>query len=257
MSRLPFEGLTLAVTRPLAQAAPLAAQIQSRGGTALVVPLLLIEAALDEHALQAVAARLSDYQFAVFVSQNAVAHAAPVLARTPWPCGVQAVAMGPASAAALKAFGVHDVILPAGPFDSETLLTHPALQADKVAGARVVILRGDGGRDVLAAGLQARGATVEFVQCYTRRASHDVAPLIEALGAGALDAITLTSSEALRHLCLHAAQTPGLMHVPLFVPHQRIHDLARAAGFATVVLTPPGDAGLLLGVEQYFQDQAD
>ncbi len=246
----------VAVTRPMAQAAPLARAIEARGGRVLLVPMLEIAAADDPTALREAAQHLADYQFAVFVSQNAVAHACPLLLQSRvWPEATRAVAPGPATAQALKAWGVHDVILPAGPFDSETLLQHPALQEASVRGARVVIFRGNGGRELLASGLAARGAVVHRIACYHRARPADVAPLREAIWQGALSALSITSSEALAHLLAELGDDPGLRQVPLFVPHRRIHERARAAGFASVVLTPPGDAGLVAGMEQYFAER--
>jgi uroporphyrinogen-III synthase len=53
-------------------------------------------------------------------------------------------------------------------FDSESVLALPAFQAPAVAGRRVLILRGDGGRDLLGDTLRARGAEVEYLTCYHR-----------------------------------------------------------------------------------------
>jgi uroporphyrinogen-III synthase len=97
---------------------------------------------------------------------------------------------------------------------------------------------------------------VAFVQCYQRAAPRDLSALWAAAAAREIDAITLTSSEALRHLVSQSG-AQHLWQVPLFVPHQRIHDAAARAGFTTVVLTPPGDAGLLSGMEQYFDKTPD
>lgn len=255
MSVSPLANLLVVVTRPAEQAAPLAQAFEARGATALVVPLLIIDGPADATALKAAAAHLDTYQFAVFVSQNAVAQACPVLlASRRWPASLRAVTLGPATAAALKAFGVDDVICPSGPFDSETLLQHPALQEAAVSGERVVIFRGNGGRELLADSLISRGARVDLVACYRRSPPASIVPLLAALRARRVAAITVTSSEALRHLLDRAGSAPGLLQVPLFVPHRRIRDAALDSGWETVVMTPPGDAGLLAGVEQYFAE---
>jgi uroporphyrinogen-III synthase len=217
------------------------------------MPLLSI-APVDASVLQPLADSLVSYEFAVFVSHNAVVAACPVLlAGRPWPTGVQAVCLGSTSRAALARFGVADVVMPAGPFDSETLLQHPAL--GNVAGARVVIFRGNGGRELLATTLAARGARVECVSCYQRLPNPDLSALFEALRGGQVAAILITSSEALRHLLAQAAGGgvfAALSQLPFFVPHERIAQAARQAGLFSVVLTPPGDAGLISAVEQYF-----
>ena len=91
--------------------------------------------------------------------------------------------------------GIDHVIVPTERFDSEGLLALPELQ--NVAGMRVMIFRGDGGRELLGDTLKARGATVEYVTCYLRSKSDlDVGALLTATP----DALTVTSSEALSHL---------------------------------------------------------
>jgi uroporphyrinogen-III synthase len=62
--------------------------------------------------------------------------------------------------------GIRDVLSPPLRFDSEALLELPELTA--VAGKRVIIFRGDGGREVLGDTLKARGAAIEYVTCYRR-----------------------------------------------------------------------------------------
>jgi uroporphyrinogen-III synthase len=80
-------------------------------------------------------------------------------------CRHQVFAVGPGTARALQAHGLDSIITPDGQ-DSEALLALPQL-AD-VAGKRVVIVRGVGGRALLADTLRARGAQVDFMECYRR-----------------------------------------------------------------------------------------
>jgi len=187
--------------------------------------------------------------------------------------------VGQGSAKALRESGVANVIAPAERFDSEGLLALPELQ--DVAGWRVMIFRGDGGRELLGDTLRARGATVEYAACYQRsKPQHDASVLPDS----APDAITVTSSEALGYLwqmldacpdetTSHStrlsaeellaghpkddSQVAGyepsrrdsaqaiLRDTPLFVPHQRIAELAHRQGWHKVMLTGSGDDGLL------------
>src|SRR5438874_1776354 len=67
-----------------------------------------------------------------------------------------------------------------------------------VAGKRVLIVRGEGGRELLGESLAARGALVEYAQCYRRvRPAIDAAPLLAAWRRGELDAVTVLSAQAL------------------------------------------------------------
>lgn len=252
---LPLAGKTIVVTRPQAQAAELGRGIAALGGEPFYFPLLEILPVADAGPLQAAAARLDAYALVVFVSPNAVRHALPSLLQgRDWPAAVRPVAVGPGTAAALAAAGVRDCLCPVARFDSEALLQLPELAATAVAGRQVLILRGNGGRELLGDTLEARGARVERVSCYQRRApATGWAAFRAALAAGRCAALTLSSSEALGYLLagVPAAERARLFALPLFAPHARIAEHARAAGFVQVVLTDPADAGLLAGLCAY------
>jgi uroporphyrinogen-III synthase len=142
---------------------------------------------------------------------------------------------------------VADARIPATTFDSEGLLALPLL-AD-VRGRRVVIFRGDGGREALPEALRSRGAEVDVVACYRRAAPSSVAGLDEAFAAGRIDAVTLTSSEGIDNLWQRLAEgaRAAWRRCPSFVPHPRIATHARQLGLA-VVETAGGDAGLVAGL---------
>ncbi|MGB9093623.1 MAG: uroporphyrinogen-III synthase, partial [Gallionella sp.] len=110
-------------------------------------------------------------------------------------------------------------------------------------GWRVMIFRGDGGRELLGDTLRERGATVEYASCYRRaKSQQDKGKLLAARP----DAIIVTSSEAMEHLCqmLDAGDRDALRNTVLFVPHARIAKLARDLGWRQVHVTAPGDDGL-------------
>jgi uroporphyrinogen-III synthase len=153
---------------------------------------------------------------------------------------------------ALRELGVTDVVVPVDRFDSEGLLALPELQ--DVAGKRVMILRGDGGRELLGDTLKARGATVEYVTCYQRsKPQLDMAALLRS----APDALTVTSSEALEYLWQSAveSQRDALRDMPLFAPHARIAELAQRQGWLRVIQTGAGDDGLLDGLIAWARKQ--
>ncbi len=248
-------GRTILVTRPAAQADALCAAIEAQGGRTWRLPLLDIAPVDDSEAFAALASSLDEFDFAFFVSANAVSHGlAGIRAHRAWPPGPQAVTVGPGSATALRDAGFTEVLVPAERFDSEGVLALPEFAPDAVTGKRVLILRGDGGRELFGDVLMARGAQVSCFTCYRRLAPDvDVQTLASAASAGALDAITLTSSEAVRHLA--AALTTDaapVLAVPVFAPHERVAEAARAAGFTHVVLTDSADKGLLAGLCAHF-----
>lgn len=251
----PLAGKTIVVTRPRAQAGPLAAAIAAQGGQPLIFPLLEISPAADAQPLAAAVARLADYSLAVFISPNAVDYTVPViLARGPWPVGLLPAAVGQGTVKALAAHGVSGCIAPSERFDSEALLALPEMAAERVAGRHVAIFRGDGGRELLADTLRARGAEVDCIACYRRSGpAEGVAPLLAAWRAGRLDALSVSSSEGLRYLVdlLDAEGRDWLQKTPVFVPHARIADNARALGLSNIILTDAADAGILAGLGAY------
>lgn len=251
----PLAGRTIAVTRPRGQAVTLVGAIAAAGGNALLFPLLEISSADDPRPLAAAVDRLAETAVAVFVSPNAVDHALPaILARGRWPAGLLPAAVGQGTVRALAARGVEGCVAPVDRQDSEGLLACPEFAAARVAGRRVAIFRGNGGRELLADTLRERGAIVDCVTCYRRSGpSEPAAVLLAAWRDGRLDALTVSSSEGLRHLVglLDAEGRRYLQATPLFVPHPRIAEQARELGLERIILTAAADAGLVAGLVAY------
>lgn len=245
----PLAGIGILVTRPARQAAGLVAQLAALGATPIVFPAIVILPPAERAPLDRVHASLAAYDIAVFVSANAVEYGVPAPGQ--WPPALRTFAPGPGTAAALAAVGIHGVVVPATTFDSEGLLALPELA--QPAGRRVLIFRGDGGRELLGDTLTARGAHVDYVACYRRSAPASGAGLAEVLVQGRAHALTLTSSEGLDNLLavLDAGTRPRLARLPAFVPHPRIAAHARRAGF-TAIATEGADAGLVAGLLEWF-----
>ncbi len=256
----PLAGRTVVVTRPRAQADALAAAIVAAGGEPLIFPLLEIGPAPDARPLQEALAHLDDYSLAIFISPNAVDYSVPaLLGQRCWPTALIPAAVGQGTVRALSALGVNGTVAPTTRFDSEALLELPELQADRVAGRKVVIFRGDGGRELLADTLRERGAGVDCVPCYSRSApAGGAAPLLARWREGRLDALTVSSSEGLRYLVdmLDAEGLAQLARTPVFVPHARIAENAAALGLGRVILTGPADAGIIAGLCTYNWSQS-
>ncbi len=246
------------VTRPRAQADGLAQAVRAIGRTAEILPLLEIGPADDPAPLRAALATLHDYALVVFVSPNAVDAAFAHL--DAWPVDVPLAVVGEGSRAALARHGVtapgHTIFSPPDPAhsDSEHLLQNLDLAA--YTGRGVLIVRGDGGRELLADALRAAGATVEAVAAYRRSTpvlTDGLAARLRALLAQPNDWI-ITSSEALRGLAgLVAALGPRfeaqLLQQRLVVPHARIAETAHALGLRHVTLTGSGDARILAALQ--------
>lgn len=254
MAERPLEGKSILVTRPAEQAAGLAERIRAAGGNPIVFPALEIRDLEDLRPLAALIERLDEFDLAIFISPSAVEKAMNLIAaRRALPARLAVAALGPGSVRALARFGVRNVIAPVGRFDSEALLARPELAA--VSGKRVVIFRGEGGRELLGETLRARGARVEYAECYRRAApERDAGPLLRAWARGEVHAVTVTSSEGLHNLyeMLGALGRTWLRSTPLFAPHPKIAEAARALGLEIVIVTAGGDEGLVAGLAEFF-----
>ena len=112
---------------------------------------------------------------------------------------------------------------------------------------------------LLADVLRARGATVDYVTCYHRSPPVEgAAPLNALWAAQRLDALTVSSSEGLRNLValLDAAGRAHLRTTPVFVPHERIAEVAGTLDLQRLILTGPADAGIIAGLCAYNWQQS-
>lgn len=247
-------GRTVLVTRPAHQAGALCGMIEAAGGRALRFPVLDILPARDPAAVQAGLARLDEYDLAIFVSANAVGHTLAALAPRPWPARVAVAAVGSATARALAARGL-EVIHPPREFTSEALLALPDLQ--RMAGRRVLILRGDGGREHMRETLLARGAQVDYLEVYRRAQSRaDPAELLAAWQSDAVDAVLVASGESLHKLLaiVGTLGVPLLRAATLVVAHARTAEQARGLGLdgTIVVAADATDGAMLEALKRHF-----
>ncbi|MCX4176281.1 MULTISPECIES: fused uroporphyrinogen-III synthase HemD/membrane protein HemX [Paraburkholderia] len=255
-------AFTVVITRPAGQSNALIAQLEAAGIAVLDFPLIDIAPVADEAPLRAALASLERYALVVFVSPNAVDHA---FARSDaiWPHALPIGVVGPGSVQALARHGVaapaYNIISPpsvpdddTARFDSEGLFAaiDTALGATSLEGKRVLIVRGDGGREWLADRLREAGAEVETVAAYRRLVPEPSIggwARVHALLAGAPHAWLLTSSEGVRNLHelalehLTADEITQLKHANLVTPHPRIAQTARALGFDSITVSGAGD----------------
>jgi uroporphyrinogen-III synthase len=237
-------GRGVLVTRPAAQADGLCRCIEAAGGRALRFPAVAIE----PPAAPAVAAALlaEPWDVIVFISRNAVEGACALADAALRAHGGQFAAVGRATATAMRAAGLVPSLVPASGFDSEALLALPALA--RVAGSRVLIVRGEGGRALLGATLAERGAEVAYAEVYRRGLPAPASPAELAQWRETLGFLTATSDEVLQNLLrlVPAAAQAWLKQLPLAVLSDRNGARARELGFARVAVAPqPGDDGML------------
>lgn len=249
----PLAELTVLVTRPAAQAATLCAQVAKHGGVAIAFPAIEIqpvESSLTQVSL--------DHDLIVFVSVNAVAHGVRLIQKGP---STRIAAIGRATAAALAEAQMPADIVPNAAFNSETLLAHPDLGL--IAGARVLIVHGEGGREVLQTAFIAHGMAVETREVYRRvrpqvdeRARADLEAKWSDEG---IDVVTVTSIETLRNLITMLSERGRelLRGTPLLVASRRIMEAAEAEGLrGGAILAGGADDASMIGALAQWRTRA-
>lgn len=249
-----LRGAGVLVTRPEHQASPLVSLIQSHAGEAVRFPTMQI---VPIDVLPAILmARINAADIITFISANAVYCTQRLLTENSWVSAKQIAAVGQRTALALQQAGWRVDIFPQIQFDSEALLACSAMQ--DVKAKRVLIIRGQGGREMLAASLRERGAEVDYAEVYRREIPDaDAASLLQKWRAGKIHVTTLTSNSALQGLVsiLGDMAKDFLQHMPLAVFSRRQAQLARQLGCEAkiVIATQPSDEAMLEAVYQALQ----
>ncbi|MGE7990741.1 uroporphyrinogen-III synthase [Pseudomonas sp. NPDC089554] len=243
----------LLLTRPLDECAALAQQLAAADIASHSLPLLAIEPLVLDAAQQQRLAGLGQYQAIIVVSKPA----ARLLLERVSEAGLEAprqgwFTVGEATAAILQAQQLQVAYPPAGD-DSEALLALPALrQAIAAQGARVLIVRGEGGRELLAERLAEQGASVDYLELYGRRLpKYAHGSLVRLVEGERLNGLVVSSGQGFEHLLqLAGADWTRLAKLALFVPSPRVAALAKAAGAQQVVDCRGASAAALLAAVQ-------
>lgn len=198
-----------------------------------------VEALQDATTLQNIEAFFSKrdhYQGLIVVSLNAAEQALPWLLRFPSASPQPFFAVGKTTAQFLQQALPHlpAVIFPRERMDSEGLLSLPEFQVERIAGKQFLLLRGLGGRELIAATLQARGARVDSCELYRRGVPQENAqPLQRSVLIS--NVLVVNSAESLENL-LHLSAAVDLRDKTLVVPGERVAAAARKAGFQHIIV---------------------
>jgi uroporphyrinogen-III synthase len=221
------------VTRAAEQAEPLCQQIEQQGWRALRFPVVEIKPRCDAATRQRLQ-QLHDYDWLIFISQNAVRF-------FPQCCALQPAehtrisTVGKATSKAARQVGFNVRLQPEQRYDSESLLEAPQLR--DVAGQRILIVRGNGGRELLADSLRQRRAVVDYAEVYERALPHsDITELVNNWQQ--VDCISVTSNALLDNLVTLLGDALGqqLIGKPLVVISQRMLEHAQHLGFQKIGL---------------------
>ena len=229
------------MTRPADQADRLCSLIESAGGQPIRFAALSIRAAPHRKSLQVRLRNLARYHILVFISRNAVVWGMRAIADLAIPfAGFRGhiAAVGAGTAQALAEHGITTHIQPVSGSGSEALLMESDLS--DLRGRRILIFRGTGGREHLRDTLRARGAEVDYAECYQRAAGGaDPEPLRSAWRSGKLGVVTMTSVSGIESLidALGAAERRHLLNTPAVVVSERQREAALHKGWRAPVVT--------------------
>jgi len=249
-------GLQVLVTRPHGQAAALCDLIRQASGHPLHIPV--IEICPPHHIEPAIALidKLDEFDLAVFISSNAVSHAHQLVSSLrAWPEGMRLAVIGKRSAEALRQCGLYADLCPAHGFNSESLLAMEEMW--QLEGKKIIIFRGEGGRELLAQTLSARGASVVYAEVYRRAIPENSRELLNhVISNGNVDIIIATSNEGLQNLydMVRAENRSKLLQKPLVLISHRGAMLAEKLGFSEVPVIAPAasDGGLVAAIKAWY-----
>ncbi|WP_117236436.1 uroporphyrinogen-III synthase [Vibrio maerlii] len=227
--------MTVLVTRPAPQGQALCQMLDLTDIPTLYQPLITI---LPGAELDQLATMLTSADIVIAVSQHAIEHSQNVLSahNQAWPKKTY-LAIGQKTAHSLSTVAEQKVNYPETS-DSEHFLLLPELQ--HIDGKKVLILRGNGGRELIKQALEEHGAIVSYCETYQRAPQEiECQQLVASWQQNSVDTIVVTSGEQLQLLMeqLPSVEHSWITQQYLVVPSSRIAQLANQFGFNKVEIS--------------------
>ncbi|MEY4474716.1 MAG: hypothetical protein RL248_483 [Pseudomonadota bacterium] len=249
--------MTILVSRPSPAGEELVSRLRALGRVAWHAPLIDFSSGSDLPKLPALLHNMQAGDLVFALSQNTIRYANPMLKRNnlSWPTQLSYYAIGRTTALALHTASRLHVTYPPMGETSEMLLSLPDLQ--NVSGKKVLLLRGNGGRELLGQSLAERGASVTFCECYQRspvyyNGSEQSADWQRA----GVDILVITSGEMLQQIYTLVPdyyRSSWLLRCRLIVVSDRIATLAAQMGWSDIRVAENADNDALIRALQDFQ----
>lgn len=234
------------VTRPEQQQAGFVQLLQENAAQAISFPTIEIKPVSLTEQLNGILRKINEFDLLVFVSSNAVIYTEKLLQQLNLSINsieTEVAVIGAATRQVADKAGFKINYQPERGFNSEALLSLPEMQKTAMSGKHVLILRGIGGLEDLANGLEQRGAKTTYAEVYQRRIPNrdgepDRLQLSNHWDKFRINTVTVTSNEALKNLCdmLDSPGRDAMLKADLIVPSQRCFKLARTLGFESVTV---------------------
>ncbi len=234
-----LSGLIVLITRPSNQISDTQQALEAAGAGVLSLPLIEIQALTDGEAIADLKHKVLDldnYNCLIFVSNNAVSFGGEIINNfwPQFPVGVEVIAVGPTTAEAARQKFSCEVSHATSGMTSEDILQLPQLQ--DIEQKKIGIVRGQGGRELLADTLRGRGAVVDYLEAYSRTpVKYEGRDFCERLRAAQVNVLAVSSGESLDRLTSLLIDSAELMRqLDLLVPSPRVAERALALGYTRV-----------------------
>lgn len=253
----PLFGKRVLVTRTRTQAGALSDMLVERGASAVELPTIEIQPLDDYSELDAALGDLSNYDWTIFASSNAVDivfQRLDSLGQDARAFGnVKLAAIGPSTAESLRNRGLEPDLVPKS-FISEAFAEE--LKGENISGARVLLPHGDIARDALANGLTEQGAKVSTALAYRTVTPKDSAQKAKDLLTEGVDVATFSSSSTVNNLCELIGDVDMLSNTTIACIGPITAATARDKGLKVdIVAKNHTIPGMVKAIEDYFSQE--
>ncbi len=248
-----MEGLIVLNTRPAHQAHHLTEKLTALGVFVQSFPTIDIKPSDVCQQQLKIKQHINDYDIALFVSQNAVHHALQFMDVQQIANTLKIGVIGKGSLDCLMQYGLHSATIPQQTYNSEGLLASDLLA--HVRGKKIIIFRGQAGRNLLGDTLIERGAHVAYCEVYQRCIPEVSASHYQRIFTVKPDIALFTSSEGLLHAfkMLQAKESTALLRTPWLLISERMKKTAYNLGHNSdiIIAEQASDDGIVLALKHW------
>ena len=220
--------IALISTRPRGTNVQLSDDLKNSEIKLLSFPLTEIYPINNYQIFDGVIKNIKTYQHIIFISTNAVHFFLERVKKLSLqiPKNLIFSSIGPTTKLLLQKKLSVDVHFPIKTFDSEHLLKEKIY--NNVEGQKILIIRGEGGRETLKNALEEKGGIVNYGECYVRKyVDIDLIQLKNDLVNYHHQFILFSSTNSAKHFIdqLHNIETDWLQNIKIIVNHKKIEGL--------------------------------
>ncbi|PHM74847.1 uroporphyrinogen-III synthase [Xenorhabdus kozodoii] len=242
--------MSILITRPAPTGEELVKRLRSIGKSAFSAPLIEIHPGADLPLLSQKLQGLSAGDRVFLLSKNAVHYANEQLIQEgqSWPEPLSYYGIGKSTSLMFHRLTGLEISHAEQGETSEDLLQLPALQ--DMNKKKILLLRGNGGREVIASTLRFRGGEVDYCECYSRQpVKYDTADFSRHWQQCGIKTLVVTSGEMLQLLYNLVTDRDGkawLLNCKLIVVSERLAKIAQNLGWQTIKVAKSADNDALI-----------